>query len=88
MTENGLSPSAITDNLDTSFVGQRVIYYPTLTSTMEMAKQQVQQGAAEGTVIIAGEQTGGRGRIKRAWLSPKGNVALSIILYPPSLYHN
>ncbi|GAI31922.1 unnamed protein product, partial [marine sediment metagenome] len=39
-------------------------------------------GAVEGTVIIADEQTAGRGRIKRVWLSPKGSIALSIILYP------
>ena len=33
-------------------------------------------------MIIAGEQTEGRGRLKRTWLSPAGNIALSIILYP------
>ncbi|GAH88453.1 unnamed protein product, partial [marine sediment metagenome] len=49
---------------------------------MEVAKQEAQLGAVEGTVIIADEQTAGRGRIKRVWLSPKGSVALSIILYP------
>jgi len=49
---------------------------------MDTARREIKQGAAEGTVIIAGEQTGGRGRLKRAWLSPRGNIALSIILYP------
>jgi BirA family biotin operon repressor/biotin-[acetyl-CoA-carboxylase] ligase len=49
---------------------------------MEVARQEAQLGAVEGTVIIADEQTAGRGRIKRVWLSPKGSVALSIILYP------
>ncbi|GAH48712.1 unnamed protein product, partial [marine sediment metagenome] len=32
--------------------------------------------------IIVDEQTAGKGRIKRVWLSPKGNIALSVILYP------
>ena len=82
MAENNLSPASIISNLRTHFIGQRVIYYPSLTSTMEVAKQEAQQGAVEGTVIIAGEQTVGRGRIKRAWLSPKGNIALSLVLYP------
>ncbi len=86
MVENSLSPASITTNLETRFVGQRVIYYPSLTSTMEMAKQEVQQGAVEGTVIIADEQTAGKGRIKRVWLSPKGNIALSVILYPSVAY--
>ena len=82
MVENNLSPASITSNLGTHFIGQRVIYYPSLTSTMEVAKQEAQLGAVEGTVVIADEQTAGRGRIKRVWLSPKGSIALSIILYP------
>ncbi len=82
MVENNLSPASITSNLGTHFIGQRVICYPSLTSTMAAAKQEAQLGAVEGTVVIADEQTAGRGRIKRVWLSPKGNIALSIILYP------
>lgn len=83
---NSLSADSITKGLKTSFVGQRVIYYFSLTSTNEIAKQKAQQGAAEGTVILADEQTAGRGRLQRSWLSPRGNIALSIILYP-SLDH-
>jgi len=86
MVENNLSPTLITHNLETLFIGQRVIYYPSLTSTMEVAKQEAQRGAEEGTAVIAGEQTVGRGRKKRAWLSPKGSIALSIILYPSVVY--
>jgi len=82
MEENNLLSASITSNLGTHFIGQRVICYPSLTSTMEMAKQEAQLGAVEGTVLIADEQTAGRGRIKRVWLSPKGSIALSIILYP------
>ena len=82
MVEDNLSPTSITSNLGTHFIGQRVIYYPILTSTMEVTKQEAQLGAVEGTVVIADEQTAGRGRIKRVWLSPKGSIALSIILYP------
>jgi len=84
--ENNLSSASIASNLDTHFVGQRVIYYPKLQSTMDVAKREAQRGAAEGTVVIAGEQTVGRGRIKRVWLSPEGSIALSIILYPGILY--
>ena len=81
-----LSSASITDSLETHFIGQRVIYYPRLTSTMEVAKREARRGAVEGTVIIADEQTGGKGRIKRIWLSPTGNIALSIILYPRVAY--
>lgn len=81
MSANDLS-SSITDNLDTGIIGKRVIYYPCLSSTMDAGRLEAQQGAVEGTVIIAGEQTEGRGRMKRPWLSPQGNIALSVILYP------
>ena len=86
MVENNLSSASIASNLKTRFIGQRIIYYPKLTSTMDVARREAQQGAAEGTVVIAGEQTAGRGRIKRAWLSPKGSIALSVILYPGVTY--
>jgi len=82
MVEDNLSPASITSNLGTHFIGQKVICYPSLTSTMEVAKQEAQLGAVEGTAVIADEQTAGRGRIERVWLSPKGSLALSIILYP------
>jgi BirA family biotin operon repressor/biotin-[acetyl-CoA-carboxylase] ligase len=49
---------------------------------MDAARQEARQGAKEGTVIIAGEQTEGKGRLQRTWFSPSGNIALSIILYP------
>jgi len=86
VVENNLSSASIASNLKTRFIGQRIIYYPKLTSTMDVARREAQQGAAEGTVVIAGEQTAGRGRIKRAWLSPKGSIALSVILYPGVTY--
>jgi BirA family biotin operon repressor/biotin-[acetyl-CoA-carboxylase] ligase len=87
MEGDSLSAASITDNLETHFIGQRVIYYPRLSSTMEMAKREAaKRRAAEGTVIIADEQTAGKGRLKRVWLSPRGNIALSVILYPDMDY--
>jgi len=86
MIENSLSPASVTRNLKTRFVGQKVIYYPNLASTMEVAKREARRGAMEGTVIIADEQTAGKGRAKRIWLSPQGCIALSIILYPQMPY--
>jgi BirA family biotin operon repressor/biotin-[acetyl-CoA-carboxylase] ligase len=86
MVEDSLSPAAITDGLATRFIGQEVSYYPSLPSTNDVAKRRARRGAKEGTVIIAEEQTAGRGRIKRRWLSPRGSIALSIIIYPPLEY--
>jgi len=77
-----LSASLITEGLNTTLIGQNVLYYQSLPSTMDEARRVIRQGAREGTVIIAGEQTRGRGRRQRTWLTPAGNIALSIILYP------
>jgi len=82
MVEENLSPADISRNLKTDFIGQKVIVYPSLTSTNDIARREAKKGAREGTVVLAEEQTAGRGRIKRAWLSPKGSIALSIILHP------
>jgi BirA family biotin operon repressor/biotin-[acetyl-CoA-carboxylase] ligase len=84
--EDSLSAASITENLGTLVIGRKVIYYPRLTSTMDVARKEAQEGAAEGTVVIAEEQTAGRGRVGRSWLSPRGGIALSIILYPRIFY--
>ena len=86
MVKNNLSANSITDGLQTRFIGQKVIYRPVMTSTMEVARQEIQKGAGEGTVVITDEQTAGRGRLKRVWLTPRGNIALSVILYPAKPY--
>jgi BirA family biotin operon repressor/biotin-[acetyl-CoA-carboxylase] ligase len=80
--KHNLSPEAIAQNLAARLIGRRVIYYPSVASTNELAKIEARRGAIEGTVIITEEQTAGKGRLKRAWLSPRGSLALSVILYP------
>ena len=81
--ENDLSPASIPKGLGTGIVGRNILYYPSIPSTMSMAGRIAQEGAAEGTVIIADEQTAGRGRLGREWLSPPGSgISLSIILRP------
>jgi len=77
-----LSPERIKSGLETRFIGQRVIHFSRHDSTMEAAKQAARQAAAEGIVVIAEEQTAGKGRAKRAWLSPRGSISLSVVLYP------
>lgn len=58
-------------------------YYPTLDSTNTLAKTLAAQGAPHGTVIVAGSQTGGRGRMGRSFHSPEGRgLYFSVILRP------
>jgi BirA family biotin operon repressor/biotin-[acetyl-CoA-carboxylase] ligase len=75
--------TSLQSRLHTKFVGRHLYYYRQLPTTMETAKELVKKGAAEGTVVIAGTQTTGRGRIGRTWLSPEGSLAMSVILKPP-----
>jgi Biotin/lipoate A/B protein ligase family len=49
-----------------------VRWYPSLPSTMDVAGEAVQAGASEGLVILADEQTAGRGRRRHTWSSPSG----------------
>jgi BirA family transcriptional regulator, biotin operon repressor / biotin---[acetyl-CoA-carboxylase] ligase len=72
----------LSDDLATQFIGKNIIYYPSVSSTMDAARREARHSAPEGTVVMAGEQTGGRGRLQRIWFTPPGNLALSIILYP------
>jgi BirA family transcriptional regulator, biotin operon repressor / biotin---[acetyl-CoA-carboxylase] ligase len=82
MIEDVLSPQNIVSNLQTDFIGQKVVYYVSLDSTMEAAKREAQWGAAAGTIVVTEEQTEGRGRLQRNWISPKGQLCFSLILRP------
>lgn len=60
-----------------------IYYYDTLPSTNDKAKELAAKGAPHGTVIIAGSQTNGRGRMGRSFYSPSGTgLYMSIILRP------
>lgn len=57
--------------------------FDSIDSTNTRAKQLATAGAPHGTVLIADTQTGGRGRMGRSFLSPKGaGIYLSVILRP------
>jgi BirA family biotin operon repressor/biotin-[acetyl-CoA-carboxylase] ligase len=54
----------------------------TTTSTMDDVRLAAQNGAEAGLVMMAAEQTGGRGRRGRSWFSPIGNLYVSVLLRP------
>ncbi|HRK94809.1 MAG TPA: biotin--[acetyl-CoA-carboxylase] ligase, partial [Rhodospirillales bacterium] len=51
-------------------------------STSTMAKRLCTAGAEDGTLVWALRQTAGRGRLSRTWISPHGNLYVSLILRP------
>ena len=63
-------------------VGGRLMCLETVDSTNTEAKRQAMAGAPDGLVIVSEEQTGGRGRRGRSFVSPPGGLYLSALLRP------
>lgn len=77
------SIEAVQHSLQNALIGHRIIYHSVVTSTMDVARQEAEKGVEEGTVVLAEEQTVGRGRFGRRWVSTPGlDISLSIVLYP------
>lgn len=57
-------------------------FHESVGSTSEEVARLARDGAPEGTLVWAGEQTAGRGRRGRHWLSPSGNLYCSVLLRP------
>jgi len=65
-------------------LGGDLYYYPSVGSTNDRAKELAEAGCPHGTVVIADEQTAGRGRAGRGWFTPAGAaLAFSVVLRPP-----
>ena len=62
--------------------GWTLVALESVGSTNDEATRLADAGAAEGTVVWAREQSGGRGRRGRNWASPVGNLYSSTILRP------
>lgn len=63
--------------------GHTVHYYNDVPSTQLVARELAEQGAVEGTVVLAEQQLSGKGRMGRNWHSPYGKgVWMSIVLRP------
>ena len=77
-----LVASTIRQGLYTHVVGRRILYYPELKSTMDEASRFADEGAEEGTVVIAERQSAGRGRQGRSWVSQPGNLLFSVLFRP------
>jgi BirA family biotin operon repressor/biotin-[acetyl-CoA-carboxylase] ligase len=64
-------------------IGTKIHRVSTCPSTNDLAKELAREGSAEGTVVVAEEQTGGRGTKGRSWHSPRGRgLYASVILKP------
>lgn len=79
-----LAPSLVRPELSDNEIGHRIVHYFRTDSTNSVALRLAARGAPHGTVVLAEEQTGGRGRFGRSWYSEKSSgIYASIILRPP-----
>lgn len=79
-----LSAELILAGLRTRYVGRPVYYWPAIGSTNDELKLLAEEGAPEGTLAIADQQTAGRGRLDRKWIAPAGSSLLASLLFRPT----
>ncbi|UCD90954.1 MAG: biotin--[acetyl-CoA-carboxylase] ligase [Desulfobacterales bacterium] len=74
---DALYPWEFTDRRST------VHFFDEIPSTMDVARDLARKNCPNFTVVIAGRQTAGRGRMQRFWLSSEGGLYFTIVLRPP-----
>lgn len=82
---NRLLPYEVHKKLRTSFMGKKMRYFESTTSTNWVGKQMTREhdpADLHGLVIIAEQQTGGIGRLGRSWISPRGGIWATVVLKP------
>jgi BirA family biotin operon repressor/biotin-[acetyl-CoA-carboxylase] ligase len=62
--------------------GFNILYYPELSSTMDTARDLARKNCPDLTVVVAGRQTNGRGRLQRQWRSDDGGLYFTMVLRP------
>ncbi len=89
LTEEGvdiLIPYEIKRRLNTKIFGNTIEYFRLTSSTMDEAQYMVEKGCDNGLLVVSEEQTDGRGRQKRKWLSPRGvNIYASLVYKPHNM---
>lgn len=81
--DSALSATEILGKLSTASLGRSLEWYSTIDSTNRRALEWAADGAPDGALVIAEEQTAGRGRLGRRWHAPSGSaLLLSLVLRP------
>ncbi len=84
----GFDARTFQDLLTTQAFGRFLVYRPTIDSTMRLARREADEGAPHGTLVLADEQTAGRGRRGRSFASPAGdNLYFTLVLRLPLAEH-
>lgn len=80
---DSLLEPVVRKGLSTKWAGCELHYFASIDSTNRFARAIAAEGAPHGTLVMADEQTAGRGRRGRGWISPAGEgVFMTLILRP------
>src|SRR5207244_793702 len=87
-TMSAFDPAAFQAALNTRTIGRFLLYRPSIDTTMRLARREADEGAPDGTLVLAEEQTAGRGRRGRGFFSPPGeNLYFTLLLRRPAPVH-
>lgn len=76
-----IAEEEIASRLHTNRMGKKICYFSSIDSTNAYARRIGEEGAPDGTLVIADEQTAGRGRSGRHWVTPPGTaIAFTLLL--------
>src|SRR5438552_12882288 len=79
-----LCPDQIEHELGTRWIGRRIAVWSRVSSTNDLAARAGGCTSNDGLVILAEEQTAGRGRRGRSWTAPpRSSILMSVVLFPP-----
>jgi BirA family biotin operon repressor/biotin-[acetyl-CoA-carboxylase] ligase len=75
-------PWELRDGLQTKRLGQQAYHFATIGSTQDEARRLAEEGAPEGTLVVAETLGAARGRMGRAYATPPGGLWFSLLLRP------
>jgi BirA family transcriptional regulator, biotin operon repressor / biotin---[acetyl-CoA-carboxylase] ligase len=79
-----ICPDQIEHNLETRRIGRRIAVWNRVGSTNDLAAQAGANPANDGLVVLAEEQTSGRGQRGRHWMAPpRSSILMSVLVFPP-----
>ncbi|WP_145408864.1 biotin--[acetyl-CoA-carboxylase] ligase [Paenibacillus xylanexedens] len=86
---DGIDEAGLQLALQTKVFGRKAVILQSTSSTQADVQQLADEGVSEGAVVLAEEQTSGRGRYGRSWYSPPGKgIWMSILLRPQQPLRN
>lgn len=82
-TPDAITPREVLPGLNSTRFGHQMEYRESVGSTNDLAKELARAGAPEGLAVFADEQVAGKGRLGRAWTTPRGSaLAMTLVLRP------